>query len=470
MKKFLSIVFALVLASTAFAQNVLEITDISQPNDVYSSEDNKAVVVVKCNKSIPLTFESTMDKSATPYNTTVEGSDSIYYIEFPTGSRYRGRELMVMSPGYSTVVLTLSDLKPKQVATFQAIDPNSQVDAGCYRGHRNKGMEELKNMNYNEARDQFIVARKCSDVDAEENERNIALVDTILFYREKGEATYRLLDYRQASYYYEKVTELNPYDTYATNRFSNCLTKFTTECDATYRQADYYFNEKQYDKALELFNRIIDSNCPAKVQAIEQRNKINLLLNQRQTHSRVLTYEYLKDSPIGFSYGKYNMHKAGGFFNMSLNKQVFDMMRSNCAIPDMPEMNLSFGWTLKVVNPVWVFFGPGVTAKCYYGDYKKNDSDIDEIFPGADGIPNDPNGVLKPSSEYESANSKKQAIYTENDTKANLGWAISPVIGICVKYSYFAVRLTYQYRFAMDSNLKDFIGKQRIGIGVGISY
>lgn len=180
--------------------------------------------------------------------------------------------------------------------------------------------------------------------------------------------------------------------------------------------------------------------------------------------------KYLKDSPIGFSYGKYNMHKAGGFFNMSLNKQVFDMMRSNCAIPDMPEMNLSFGWTLKVVNPVWVFFGPGVTAKCYYGDYKKNDSDIDEIFPGADGIPNDPNGVLKPSSEYGSANSKKQAIYTENDTKANLGWAISPVIGICVKYSYFAVRLTYQYRFAMDSNLKDFIGKQRIGIGVGISY
>lgn len=100
MKKFLSMVFALVLASTAFAQNVLEITDISQPNDVYSSEDNKAVVVVKCNKSIPLTFESTMDKSATPYNTTVEGSDSIYYIEFPTGSRYRGREVMVMSPGY----------------------------------------------------------------------------------------------------------------------------------------------------------------------------------------------------------------------------------------------------------------------------------------------------------------------------------------------------------------------------------
>ena len=64
MKKFLSMVFALMLTSTAFAQNVLEITDISQPNDVYSSEDNKAVVVVRCHKSIPLTFESTMDKSA----------------------------------------------------------------------------------------------------------------------------------------------------------------------------------------------------------------------------------------------------------------------------------------------------------------------------------------------------------------------------------------------------------------------
>lgn len=471
MKKILSIAFALLTTMTAFAQNVLEIKDISQPNDVYSSENNKAVVVVKCNKSIPLTFESTMDKSATPYNTSIEGSDSVYYIEFPTGSRYRGRIVSIMSPGYRTVTLNLGELKPKQVATFQATDPNSLVDAGCYRGHRNKGMEELKKANYREARDQFIVARECSDVDKEENEKNIALVDTIIFYREKAESTYKLLDYRLASTYYEKVSELNPYDTYASNRFSNCITKFSTECDATYRQAEYYLSEKQYDKSLELFQQIVKNECSTKVQAIEQINRINKLLNQRKDHSRVLTYEYLKDAPIGFSYGKYNMHKAGGFFSMSLNNKVFDMMRSNCKIPDMPEINLSFGWTLKIAKPVWVFFGPGATAKCYYGDYKLSDDndgdDMDKIYPGKDGMPNDPDGTLKPTDD---SSKKKEAKYTKDDTKANLGWAISPVVGICVKYSYFALRLTYQYRFAMDSNLKDFIGPQRIGIGIGVSF
>ena len=136
----------------------------------------------------------------------------------------------------------------------------------------------------------------------------------------------------------------------------------------------------------------------------------------------------------------------------------------------MPEINVNFGWTLKIASPVWVFFGPGATAKCYYGDYKLSDDDDDEdtkIYPGEDGLPNDPEGVLKPS---ESTSKKKAAKYTSDDTKVNLGWAISPVVGICVKYSYFAIRLTYQYRFAMDSNLKDFMGTQRIGLGIGVSF
>lgn len=92
-----------------------------------------------------------MDKTANPYNTLAEGNDSIYYIEFPTGSRYRGRQLSIKSPGYNTVTISLEDLKPKQAVTLLAVDPNSMVDAGCYRGHRNRGLEELKKMNYNEA-------------------------------------------------------------------------------------------------------------------------------------------------------------------------------------------------------------------------------------------------------------------------------------------------------------------------------
>lgn len=112
------------MACVAFSQNLLEITDISQPNDVYTGDNDRAAVIFKCNQSIPLTFESSMDKSATPYNTELEGSDMVYYIEFPTGQKYRGRMLTITSPGYAPATVFIDDLQPKQVLTYQAIDPN----------------------------------------------------------------------------------------------------------------------------------------------------------------------------------------------------------------------------------------------------------------------------------------------------------------------------------------------------------
>lgn len=464
LKHLFLIAVACLMASVASAQNILEVTDVSQPNDVYSSEDGKAVVVVKCNKTIPLTFESTMDKSAEPYNTQLDGNNTVYYIEFPTGARYRGRQISIKSPGYNVVTVELEDLKPKQVVTLMAVDPNSMVDAGCYRGHRNKGMEELKNMNYKEARMQFEVATECSDVDSAENNANLALVDSILLYRNKAEQCFKLHNYFEARTFYKKVSLLNPYDSYANDRQGECELKYVDECNVTMEQAQYYDGEKQYEMALPLYRKIVESDCPSKLLAQQQINRIELLLNQRKNHSRVFTYEYTKDTPIGFSYGKYNMRKAGGFLSMSVNKNVFDMMRSDCKVGDMPEANIDFGWTIKIASPVWIFFGPGATFKCYYGDYKPNGLD-EKIYPNKDGIPDDPEHKLIVGDEQ-----KDGSVYTNDDSKTNLAWAISPVVGVAVKYSYFALRLTYQYRFAMDSNLKDFIGQQRLSVGVGVSF
>lgn len=463
-KHLMIIAMACLMAPVAFAQNVLEVTDVSQPNDVYSSDDGKAVVVVKCNKTIPLMFESTMDKTADPYNTLAEGNDSIYYIEFPTGSRYRGRQLSIKSPGYNTVTISLEDLKPKQAVTLLAVDPNSMVDAGCYRGHRNRGLEELKKMNYNEARIQFEVATECSDVDTIENNENLALVDSIIYYRNKAELLFKMHNYREAANLYKKVLMYNSYDSYANDRQAECMLKYVDECSMTMEQAQYYDSEKQYQQALPLYRQIVENDCPSRLLAQQQINRIELLLNQRKNHSRVFTYEYTKDTPIGFSYGKYNMHKVGGFFGMSVNKNVFDMMRNDCTVGDMPEVNVNFGWTIKIASPVWVFFGPGATVKCYYGDYKPIGLK-DKIYPNKDGFPNDPDNKLVVGSDQ-----KEGSVYTNNDTKANAAWAISPVAGIAVKYSYFALRLTYQYRFAMDTNLKDFIGQQAFSVGVGVSF
>lgn len=60
--------------------------------------------------------------------------------------------------------------------------------------------------------------------------------------------------------------------------------------------------------------------------------------------------------------------------------------------------------------------------------------------------------------------------YESGWTHANLAAAISPVIGITAKYSYFALRLTYQYRWAIEKDLKDFIGVSRLSVGIGVAF
>ena len=147
LKKSILSVCLFLMGNVAFAQGVLQVTDISQPNDVYSSADDEAAVIIRCHESIPLKFVSTMDKSAEPFQSELQGTDSVYYIAFPTGNRYRGRELTIIARGYTPVSISL-DLQPKQLQSFQIIDPNATVDAGCYREHRNKGVEEIKNSNY----------------------------------------------------------------------------------------------------------------------------------------------------------------------------------------------------------------------------------------------------------------------------------------------------------------------------------
>lgn len=467
MKKIILSACFFLVGSMAFAQNVFEVKDISQPNDVYSSADDEAALVIRCHQSIPLKFSSSMDKSAEPFRSEIQGSDSVYYIAFPTGNRYRGRELTISSPGFFPIVIQL-DLQPKQLLSLQVTDPNALVDAGCYRGHRNKGVEEIKNSNYEEARNQFIVARNCSDCDKDENEANIALTDSLILYRQKGDAAFRLLDYVTAGNFYSKILALNAYDTYASNRNTLCVQNFSEECSTLFTKAEYYYTEKEYDKAKELYEKVVEKECRNMTLAVDRLNGINSLSRAKKDHARVFTYEDRKDVPIGFSYGKYNMHKAGGFFQMDLNTEVFDAARSDCKYGDekFPELNMSFGWTVKIANPVWIHFGPGVTGKMYYGTY------LDKKYPKKGYGENDlldtkEMGTDLDLTKYKDAPPEE---YKDGWTKANFAVAISPVIGLTVKYSYFALRVTYQYRWSIQKDLKDFMGDSRLSVGAGIAF
>lgn len=456
----------LLTGGTANAQGILEVSNISQPNDVYSSANDEAAVIIRCHESIPLTFSSSMDKTANPFKVDLEGTDSIYYIAFPTGNRYRGRELTIIARGYKPVFLNL-ELQPKQLLSFQLTDPNALVDAGCYREHRNKGMQEFKNSNYEEAKNLFIVARECSDVNQEENEKNISMVDSILYYRTKAEQAYKYMDYAKASDYYTIVLKNNPNDTFAKERKELSIQTFLQECGSLFSKAEFYFKERDYERAKTMYEQVIAMECTNnKAIATERLNTIKYLDRAKKEHSRVFTYEYMKDIPLGFSYGKYHMHKVGGFFQMDFNTTVFDAIRNDCKYGDtkFPELNMAFGWTVKIADPVWIHVGPGLTGKMYYGSYK--DNCYPEVGYGESNL-------LDTKEMGEDVSLPKKDIpedYKSGWTKANVGVAISPVIGVTAKYSYFAFRLTYQYRWSIQSKLKDFMGVSRLSVGVGIAF
>ena len=459
----------LLIGGTANAQGVLEWSNISQPNDLFSGEDDEAAVIIRCHESIPLSFSSSMDKTADPFKVESEGTDHVYYLSFPTGSRYRGRELKIIARGYTPVYINL-ELQPKQLLSFQITDPNALVDAGCYREHRNKGKQELNNSNYEEARNQYIIARACSDVDTLENEKNIEQVDSLIYYRAKAKDAYESKDYKTAKELYTKILENNPYDTYAKSLWDLSDRFFSQDCMTIFKNAEYYYTEGDYEKARDLYKEVIAKNCPNNMDvAAERLNSIISLTRDKTDHSRVLTYEYMKDAPIGFSYGKYNtykLHRVGGFFQLYFNTKVFEAIRKNCQYGDtkFPELNMAFGWTVKIANPIWIHFGPGFTGKLFYGTY------LDNNYPKVGYGEKDMLDTKEMGEDLTIPKDEIPSNVKSGWTKANLAFAISPVIGLTVKYSYVAIRFSYQYRWSIETKLKDFMEVNRFTLGVGIAF
>ena len=457
-RKCILLLLLVVTAVAVRAQGVLEVDDLSQANAVYSSEGEKAAVEIRCNHTIPLQFSSTMDKSVDLFSTEIQGTDSVYFIEFPAGARYRGRVLTVVAPGFNPLDIPL-DLEPKQLRTFKIYDPNSMVDAGCYRGHRNMGVREIQNANYEEALNQFNVAKQCSDCDEEENNANIAKVDSLIKLRSDADILYRMLDYSAAAEIYNNIVQINSYDAYAVQKFKECNERYESECAVTFKQAEAYFDNRLFEKARALYQRVVENGCPEAKTSTERLNSISNYLTAKEEHASVVTYEWMDGAPIGIHYGRYNQTKAGIYLHLNVNSKGFSAIQSNSgnAIPNHPEVNFGVGWTKHLIKsekvPIWLTFGPGVTMKGFYGKYATIDKNS---HPDKHGYPNKEADV--------------EDIDLEDGQKFNAAVSVNPEIGVCVKYSFFAARVGYSYRFALNNVLKDFLGQHCFSLGIGFAF
>ena len=465
MKKTLFLLVLCALALGTRAQNNLAYEDESKQGDAYANAGDTARVVIRCHESMPLTFYSRADGGdIEPFEVRKEGSYDLYDFRLPTDAdddelKLLARRVFIISAkNHNNLEMPLK-LSSKQYVKIKVYDPDDNKLNSPYIRLRNEAYAEYKNMNYAKARQLFQQAALMSDADKAEATLNLNTVDSVIFYKDRAEELYDKGRFLDAYKYYSRVVALNSDDVYSAARKQESNNHFMSVCDIAYTRAEYLFNEKKYEAAREQYQIMMNEKCSDNIPiytTVESRiQAIDDILRSRKNHSTVITYEWTKDTPLGFHVGKYNDHKWGGFFQLDLNKHTFEATRSNTKYGDKPEVNLSFGWTVKIVKPVWLHFGLGGTTKFYYGKFKESQ------YPGENYSYTSQEDRLKLEDNYD---------IDKDDQKFNAAFAASPVIGLTIKYSFFAIRGTYQYRYSMKKELEDFLGQHRFSVGVGFAF
>lgn len=447
MKKRFSLlsVVLFVLAVSAFGQRSLEIKDVTEGLKVFSGKDTEAGMVFSCPSSIPLTFESTHDKVVDVYNKEIKGEDTYYYLRFQTGKKYRGRKLTIITTDYAPLSI-VAELSPKELKRYQLLDPDAEFVYGCYYEYRKRGTEFYQQGMYNEAKEQYVIAKECSDRPVNANlDELIANIDSIQVYIKKGDEAFDLLDYMTANEYYSRVIMLNPADANTSEKRFTCSRLYDTDCNKYFDAAEVFKEDGEYNKALELYRKVVDQNCNNSLIASEEAKKIEILLQSRKQRARAFTVETAGSGVWGFSTGKYKNRKVGGYFSLNANYHLIEAAQQEpekCGVGRVMEAGMSMGWTFCLVPKFphfWLFFGPGYTGA---GQYK---------LKKADSLDDD-----------------------DEKDKYNFYWynSFSPEVGALFKIGPAVLRYTFQYRLAFDDDSKKLFEdrKTRHMIGLGLCF
>lgn len=451
--KFFILTFFLVLPFYAFSQRSLEIQDVSTGMNVFSGKDTEAGIVISAPLTIPLTFESTHDKVVDVFNKEIKGEEQLYYIRFNTGKRYRGRKLTIITNDYLPLTI-IAELEPKELKQYKIIDPDAEFVYGCYYEYRKRGTEFFQKCMYDEAKEQYLIAKECSDCPENANlDELIANIDSIFLYQKQADEAYELLDYRKSSVLYSKILTLNPSDAQASQKRYESITKYSNDCQKYFDMAEVYKTNGEYDKALELYDKIVSENCGNALVASSEAKKIRILMNSRKQRVKVYAYEYSKNTPIGITTGSYKNKKVGGYFSLSVHQDLFKAFQKDYAEVEKPELNVSFGWTINPVSsfPVWIFFGPGYTGIGEFVD-KNGDRYIGE---------EEEEGV----ESYDTTDDSD-----DNNPTFKIYSAISPEVGLLGKIGPIVLRYTFQYRFAISKEYEDKIKSTRHVFGIGFCF
>jgi tetratricopeptide (TPR) repeat protein len=434
-----TILFTLLLITLSVsAQRPLLYNDISKEGEKYPMGKNTfARVTVSAVKNLHPYFSYA---NGTALNPTVIDTldDKVYYhLHINVTQENERQTLEVNAKGFSPCNIPLF-LGRNKWLRYHIYDPDATI-VDCYNQLMREGLNLFTNGMYEEARAKYNAVQGCTEIgDIKKVDEQIAVIDSIQQWRMMADAAFARSKYADAIKDCQKILEKNPKDEYNRNRLTEARTQLRDDCGAVFRMAQTYFEEKDFGSAKPLYEQVIEKSCNESTLAYEKLREIR----SKKQLPHALTYEYSDKVPIGISTGNYKEHKVSGYFTLRFNSELFELLRTDIDDKALyrPELNVSFGWTVKIVKPVWIFFGPGYTG---VGQYLASD--------------------------------EKEKITGDVDLNLKIKHAVSPEAGLAGKVNIgdhigLVLRYTFQYRYALEKDATEYIGKTRHVLGVGFCF
>lgn len=461
MKKLLLLVVAVFVATGAFAQQQkkLAIRDITPELSVYPCQDRyEALVVIRCSEDFELEFKSNVDKEL---NVTreQEGTEKIYNIVFKTreeGTSFRGRILSIMAPAFEKLYLPL-ELKQKEKKEYLISDPYSSLRSIFYSSSE-KGNELFNQGMYKQAKDQYNVAQRCPEFQEVENNiaAHLALCDSMILWTEIVDTAQARGDYYMARDYLLKMMQKNTNCVTLRERYYNVQQDYVTRCNADMALGEQYMLDGYYEKAKKVYQNAVDMRNPRIGEAEAKLHEIEKLTFKKTNKTRTFFYQATDNRNIGFTSAGCKPSSRGGYFSLGFNRSCFDMLTDvNEKFKTAPqgldyEAAVSAGWTVPLFRSyVFAFFTPFSYTGGGYSLEKVESEEVQEDGKSSTGL---------------------KLAFLEQD----IHWyhAISPEVGIIVKYWHVAINYKFQYRYwlGQKQDVADRLGTSIHSIGIGLAW
>jgi|GEM_PF-1051074 len=440
MKKLIFCTLLTIFCVNGFAQRYLGIEDRSLDNAVFGGVGTEACVTIAAPIDLYPQFYVNRSLKAPAKIDTAETIVN-YHLIFNVRTGDNTKTVKIQVDGFSPYTLGVF-LTPKQQMDYFIYDPDVTI-ISCYYELTKEGGLLFRKAMYNEAKERYNHALKCSNIPAENNlSAKMAVIDSIQRLYILADAHFVVADYKAAADMYTQIYYYNPDDEYAKDRMRTAIESYNNDCFTYFNSAKSYHQEGEYYKALEQCKLVLSRSCRQSLEANQLLIEIQKFIDGKNQLSTVLTYDWSQNTAIGFSIGSYRDRKVGGYFSLRTNTDMFEALRSNDERSEKPEVNASFGWNFRPVKtiytPFWLNLGIGYTGA---GQYIYNLEDQTQ----------------KPDF--------------------NFYHAISPEIGVLVKIKFgrkvpigIALKYTFQYRFAIDAKNQDYIGSTAHVFGAGLCF